>query len=173
MIEFTPDGVAPYLDKIYVQVSKGADRKTIGKTLTEWSRHLTGNDMLIDPYGAAYLGFFRFADGFHGLDAEITRVKFRLNDKSDILQYYYMGLLYWQKGVSDSAYKYLDSTCTLVQGRMQEFQSNTTGEYEILEDDHQVFELLAISNSLIDRHDQAIKQANLAMETMPIDLCHW
>lgn len=173
MIEFTPDGVAPYLDKIYLQVSKGADRKAIGETLTKWSRHLTENDMLIDPYGAAYLGFFRFADGFHGLDAEITRVKFRLNDNPGILLHYYMGLLYWQKGVSDSAYKYLDSTCTLVQDRMQEFQFNTAGEYEILENDHQVFELLAISNSLIDRHDQAIKQANLAMETMPIDLCHW
>jgi hypothetical protein len=159
--------------KTMIQINMGADAEIIYQTLVEWSRHLTENDILVGIGGVAYLGYFRFVEEFPFIDAELSRVKARLDGNSDPMQLFYTGLLSQQRGDLDSAFRYIDSTRSFIENRIAIARSDSSGRFEYITVEHNVYELLALCYSLTDQHDQAIEQAYLAMETMPIESCYW
>ena len=173
MIMLAQDEASSYWFKVMLQINMGVDAEQIDLTLAEWVRHLSVDDMLLGIGGASYLGFFRFGVKFPGQKAELTRVKSRLDGNSDPIQFFYSGLLHQLGGESDSAHLYIDSARLLIEARIERARSDTTGRFELIPVEHQIYELLALSYSLTDRHEEAIEQAQLAMEAMPIESCYW
>ncbi|MFW9816853.1 MAG: protein kinase [Candidatus Thorarchaeota archaeon] len=173
MISLAPDEAAPYWFKVMVQINMGVDANQIDETIAEWVRHLNEDDVLVGVGGVSYLGFFRFGQDFPGLKAELARVKSRLNRDSDPIQFFYTGLLHRLGGEVDSAYLYIDLTRLLIEASIEQARNDTTGMFELIAVEHNIYELLALSYSLTDRHEEAIEQAHLAMEAMPIESCYW
>jgi tetratricopeptide (TPR) repeat protein len=97
----------------------------------------------------------------------------KLRDHQNPEQYYYTGLLYKFKGDEDSSYVYLDSARILIENRIAKARSDTTGRFENFDLNHDVYDFLAMAYSQTNRHEQAIEHAQLAMESMPVDACHW
>ena len=87
--------------------------------------------------------------------------------------YFFAGLLYQLKGDEDSSYLYIDSARIVIEGSVAEARSDTTGRFEVLELNHDTYDLLALAYSQTNRHERAIEHARLSMESMPVEACHW
>jgi tetratricopeptide (TPR) repeat protein len=85
----------------------------------------------------------------------------------------YIGRLYHHKGDTESAYLYFDSALIMIENRYEAARTDTSGRFEEFPVEHKVYENMAEVYSLTNRHEQAIEQAQLAIESMPIEACHW
>ena len=173
LMSLNPDGAGYYSIKAQIQISMGADVEQIQETLSEWSRRSTGGDYIWGIEGLMLFELFHSWNQSIDVDAKISAVKVELRHYQDPNLYYYAGLLYQLKGDEDSSYVYMDSVLILVNNRIVKARSDTTGRFEIFDLSHDIYDLLALAYSQTNRHEQAIEQAQLAMEAMPVEACHW
>ncbi|NIP42875.1 MAG: hypothetical protein GWN61_12225 [candidate division Zixibacteria bacterium] len=172
-ISIAPESAIFYRLKANLQVCMGASIDMIQETLTEWSHRATGKDYLIEVEGLTFLELFRLWDLPIDVDAKISAAKSRAHEFQDPNHLFYTGLLYKLTGRRDSSYLYIDSAIILIENRVAGARSDTTGRFEILELDHDIYDFLALAYSQTNRHEQAIEHAHLAIESMPIEACHW
>jgi non-specific serine/threonine protein kinase len=168
-----PDEAAHFLFKAVIQVCMGEDVERIQETLSEWSRRSTGVDLSLPLEGLAFFELFHSWNQSIDVDAKISAAKSELQSERNPYQYFYAGLLYQLKGDEDSSYLYIDSARILIESRVAEARSDTTGRFEVLELNHDTYDLLALAYSKTNRHERAIEHAQLSMESMPVDACHW
>jgi non-specific serine/threonine protein kinase len=174
-ISLAPDEAGAYSLKANLQLCMGANVDRIQETFTAWSRRATGPDHLILVEGLTFIELFRLWNLPIDVDAKISAAKLRAHEFQDRNHffYFYTGLLYKLSGDEDSSYLYIDSARILVENRVAKARSDTTGRFEILDLDHNTYDFLALAYSQTNRHEQAIKHAQLAMESMSVDACHW
>jgi hypothetical protein len=84
-----------------------------------------------------------------------------------------MGLLYQHKGEEESSYLYMDSVRVVIENRLAKARSDTTGRFEVFDLSHNIYDFLAVAYSQTNRHKLAIDHAQLGMESMSIEACHW
>ncbi len=172
-ISLAPDEVGIYSIKAQIQINMGADVEQIQETLSEWSRRTTLEGWAFESEGPMFFGLFRLWNQSIDVDAKISVMKSRLHDYQNPDQYFYTGLLYQLKGDEVSSYVYLDSACILIKNRVAKARGDTTGRFENFDLDHSIYNFLALAYSQTNRHKLAIDHAQLAMETMTTDDCHW
>jgi len=172
-VSLAPDDPIFYRLKANLQLCIGANIDKIQETLTAWSHRATGRDYLIEVEGLTFLELFRLWDLPIDVDAKISAAKSRAHESQDPNHFFYTGLLYKLTGDEDSSYLYIDSARILIENRVAKARSDTTGRFEILELDHDVYNFLALAYSQTSRHEQAIEHAQLAIESMPVEACHW
>jgi tetratricopeptide (TPR) repeat protein len=168
-----PDDAGHFLFKAVIQVCMGEDVERIQETLSEWSRCSTGDDNTMPLEWLAFFELFHSWNQSIDLDAWISAVKSDLQSDQNPHQYFFAGLLYQLKGDEDSSYLYIDSAHILIESRVAEARSDTTGRFEVLELNHDTYDLLALAYSQTNRHERAIEHAQLSMESMPVEACHW
>jgi non-specific serine/threonine protein kinase len=173
LISLDPDGAEYYSHKAHIQVSMGADVEQIQETLSEWSRRSIRGDFLWAVEGSTFFELFRLWNRSIDVDAKISDVKVELLHNQDPNLYYYAGLLYQFKGDEDSSYVYLDSARIIIDNRVAKARSDTTDRFEVFDLSHDIYEFLAMAYSQTNRHEQAIEHAQLAMESLPVEDCHW
>jgi TolB-like protein len=166
-----PGGAWWYELMAQIQICMGADVEQIQQTLSEWLAKGTS-----PPGGISapiIFDFLRSRNQLPDLDTLISRMKSRLQYNPDPKLYDYIGQLYHYKDDKASSYLYLDSARVVTYNRDEEARRDTSGRFEVLPPNHEVLEMLAMIYSQTERHEQAIEQAQLAMETMPVEACHW
>jgi non-specific serine/threonine protein kinase len=173
LISLDPDEQENFLYKAMIQVCMGEDVERIQETLSEWSRRATGVDYIWELEGLTFIILLHLWNQSIDLDAKILAVKEELRRSPNPRLYYNAGLLYQYKGDKDSTYKYMNSTILALNNRIAQARSDTTGRFEIFNLSHDVYDLLAMAYSLTNKHEQAIEHAQLAMEAMPVEACHW
>jgi TolB-like protein len=157
--------------KARIQICMGANVEQIQQTLSEWFD--MGPNSLGGVSPPIFLDFLRSRNQLPDLDTLISRMKSRLQRNPDPKLYVYIGHLYRYKGDKESSYLYLDSALKVTYNRDEEARRDTTGRFEALPPNHEVLEMLAMVYSRTERHEQAIEQAQLALESMPVEACHW
>jgi non-specific serine/threonine protein kinase len=157
--------------KAQIQICMGAKDELILQTLSEWSAR--GTSSLGGATSQIFLDFLSSKNQLPDLDTLISRMKSRLQRNPDPKLYVYIGHLYRYKGDEESSFLYLDSARIVIYNREEEARRDTTGRFEVLPPNHEVIERLAMIYSLTGRHEQAIEQAQLSIETMPVEACHW
>jgi non-specific serine/threonine protein kinase len=172
-ISLAPDEAELYSWKAQIQICMGEDVEQIQETLSEWSRRATFGGLLGEVEGLTIIELFRSWNLSIDVDAKISAVKSRLHDNQDPNLYFYLGLLNQLKGDKDSSYFYMDSARILIDNRVAKARSDTTGRFENFDLGHDIYDFLALAYSQTNRHEQAIKHARLAMESLPTDDCHW
>jgi tetratricopeptide (TPR) repeat protein len=160
-----------YSLKARVQICMGADIEQVQQTLAEWLA--MGTSMLGGITGPVFLDLLHSRDQLPDLDASISLSKLHLQNNPKPAVYFITGLLYRYKGDEDSSYLYFDSARIAIHNRNEEARNDTSGRFEEFPLEHSVYEQLALVYSQTDRHEQAIEHAHLAMESMPVEACHW
>ena len=173
LISLDPDEAEHFLFKAVIQVCMGEDVERIQETLSEWSRRSTGVDYIWEIEGLTFFELFHSWNQSIDVDAKISAVKSELQSDQNPHQYFFAGLLYQLKGDEDSSHLYIDSARILIESSVAKARSDTTGRFEILDLNHDTYDLLALAYSQTNRHEQAIEHAQLAMESMPVEACHW
>ncbi|MDH3938837.1 MAG: protein kinase [candidate division Zixibacteria bacterium] len=164
-------GAGVYALKARIQICMGASVEQIQQTLSEWSDR--GTSPLGSVVAPIIHDFLDSRNQLPDLDLLISRAKSGLQYNPDPKLYVSIGLLYRYNGDEESAYLYLDSARIVTYNRNEEARRDTSGRFEPLPPNHEVLEMLAMIYSQTGRHEQAIEQAQLAMETMPVEACHW
>lgn len=172
-LSLQPDESSLYWMKMMTDVNLGKSSQELEQTLSIWARNVSADEMLQGTGGIAFLGFFRFVQHSFDIETEIIRAKSRLDKQKNPNLYFYIGYLYKIIDDKASSLNYLDSTRIVVENRVAEIKNDITGRFEEFALEHNVYELLAMSYSLADKHEKAIEQAQMAMEVMPIEACHW
>jgi TolB-like protein len=172
-LSLQPDESSLYWMKMMVDINLGVNSDELGQSLSSWARNVSPDDLLLGTGGIAYLGFFRFVQESFDINTEIVRAKSRLYKQKDPVLYFYIGHLYKLNDDIESSLIYLDSTQIVVENQVAAVRNDTTGRFEEFPLEHNVYELLAMSYSLAGKHEQAIIQAQIAMDVMPIEACHW
>jgi non-specific serine/threonine protein kinase len=173
LISLDPDDARLLLFKAVIQACKGEDVERIQETLFEWSHFSTGDDDIVPLEWLAFFEQFHSWNQSIDIKAWISAVKSELQSNQNPHQYFFAGLLYQLKGDEASSYAYIDSSRILIESRVAEARSDTTGRFEVLELNHDTYDLFALVYSLTNRHEQAIEHAQLSMESMPVEACHW
>ena len=168
-----PDNVGMYSRKARIQICMGADVEQIQETLSEWSRRVTLEGWGYETRWRSYIELFRLWNLSIDVDAKLSAVKSRLYKDQNPDLYFFMGLLYQLKEDEVSSYLYLDSARIHIDNRIAKARSDTTGRFEKLNPNHHVYLFLAQIYSQTNRHERAIEHAQLAMDAMPIEACHW
>jgi tetratricopeptide (TPR) repeat protein len=164
-------GPVSYVSYAKIQISMGAQDEQIQQALHQWLDR--GTSPLGGIEGPVLLDFLRARDQLPDLDSLIADLKPSLPFNPDPNMYFYIGLLYRYKGDEESSYHYLDSARIVYENRLDEAIHDTTGRFEVFPPNHEVLEMLAMVYSMTGRHELAIEQVHLAMETMPVEACHW
>ncbi|MEE8576452.1 MAG: protein kinase [candidate division Zixibacteria bacterium] len=154
-----------------LQICMGADIEQIRQTVSEGMA--TGKGVLSRAEGVVLFNFPALSDQSPNIDSLISRNESALHNYPNPDLSIYIGRLYHHKGDQKSAYLYLDSALIMIENRYEEARADTTGRYEEFPVEHKVYEKIAAVYSLTNRHEQAIEQAQLAIESMPIEACHW
>jgi hypothetical protein len=149
----------------------GANTEQIQETVSEWLAR--GTSPLGGSATPIFLDILSESNQLPDLDSLISGMKSRLQFNPDPKLYVYVGHLYRYKGDEESSYLYLDSARIVTYNHNEEARRDTSGRFEPLPPNHEVLERLAMIYSVTDRHEQAIEQAQLAIETMPVEACHW
>lgn len=170
-ISLAPDKAGPYAVKAQIQICMGADIDRIQQTLSEWSAK--GTSILTGVEGLVTFELIRLWNISIDVDAKISLVKSALLEYQEPILYFNAGLLCRLKGDEGASYVYMDSARTVIENRVAKARSDTTGRFEIFDLDHFNYEFLALAYSQTNRHKIAIEHAQLAMETMPVEACHW
>jgi len=173
LMSLEPDDPKNFLFKAQIQISMGADAEQIQETLSEWSRRSTLERDIWVIEGPTMFALLHSWNQSIDVEAKISIVKAELLLQPDPNLYYYAGLLYQFKGDNDSSCLFMDSALILVNNRMAKARSDTTGRFEDFEFGHDVYDLLAMAYSQTNRHEQAIEHAQLGIESMPVEACHW
>jgi non-specific serine/threonine protein kinase len=173
LMSLDPDRAEYYSSKAQIQICMGEDVRRVQESLSEWSRLSTlgGFDGYIE--GVTYFRLLRSWNQSIGVEAKISAVKEELLRNPNPKLYYDVGLLYHFKGDKESSYSYIDSALMIANNSIAKSRSDTTGRFEIFDLGHSVYDRLAMGYSLTNRHEQAIEHAQLAMEAMPIEACHF
>jgi serine/threonine protein kinase/tetratricopeptide (TPR) repeat protein len=173
LMSLDPDRAKYYSSKAQIQICMGEDVRRVQESLSEWSRLSTlgGFDGYIE--GVTYFRLLRSWNQSIGVEAKISAVKEELLRNPNPKLYYDVGLLYHFKGDKESSYSYIDSALMIANNSIAKSRSDTTGRFEIFDLGHSVYDRLAMGYSLTNRHEQAIEHAQLAMEAMPIEACHF
>ena len=130
-------------------------------------------DYVWEVEGLTFFELFNSWNQSIDVDAKISAVKLKLQSHQNPHQYFFAGLLYQLKGDEVSSYLYIDSARILIESSVAKARSDTTGRFEILDLNHDTYDLLALAYSQTNRHERAIEHAQLSMESMPIEACHW
>jgi TolB-like protein/Tfp pilus assembly protein PilF len=172
MISIDPDQAGHYLSKAHIQICMGADVEQIQETLSEWStKKRTLEGLILERL--TFFELFRLWNQSIDVDAKISAVKPRLHDNHDPNLFFYMGLLYQHKGEEESSYLYMDSVRVVIENRLAKARSDTTGRFEVFDLSHNIYDFLAVAYSQTNRHELAIDHAQLAIESMSSEACHW
>ncbi|MFW9816855.1 MAG: protein kinase [Candidatus Thorarchaeota archaeon] len=164
-------GSDAYFYEARILISMGAQDDEIQQTLDHWLDK--GMSTLGGITGPVLLDFLRERDRLPDLDSLITDLKFKLPFNPDPDLYFYTGLLYRYNGDQASSHIYLDSARIVYENRLEKARSDTTGRFEIFPPNHEDLERLAMVYSMTGRHELALEQVHLSMESMPIEACHW
>jgi non-specific serine/threonine protein kinase len=167
----SPGAPWTYALRARIQICRGANVEQIQQSLSEWSD--MGTSSLGGVTAPVFFGFLRSRNQLPDLDTLISGMKSRLQFNPDPKLYAYIGQLYHHKGDEASSYLYLDSARIVTYNRDEEARRDTSGRFEVLPPNHEVLEMLAMVYSQTERHEQAIEQAQLAIESMPVEACHW
>jgi len=170
-ISLAPDQASSYLVKAQIQICMGADIEQIQQTLTEWLAK--GTSPLTGVEGLATFELLRLWNMSTDVDATISLVKSVLLVNQDPNLYFSAGLLYRSIGDERASYLYMDSTRIVIENRVAEALSDTTGRFEDFALENHIYEFLALAYSQTNRHKLAIEHAQLAMESSPVEACHW
>jgi non-specific serine/threonine protein kinase len=173
LMSLDPDDAEYYSFKAQIQICMGEDIERIQETLSEWSRRSTRGDYMGEIYGLTLFELLHSWNQSIDVDAKISAVKVELLHYQDPNLYYYAGLLYQLKGDEKSSYVCMDSALILINNRIEKARSDTTGRFEVFDLNHDIYDFLALAYSLTNRHELAIEHAQLAMEAMPVEACHW
>jgi hypothetical protein len=159
--------------KAQIQISMGEDVEKVQESLSEWLRRWASGGLELGTKKTLIFKLIQTWNLLTDIDAEIAVVMSRMRDLPNHHYYFYAGLLYQQKGDETSSSLYLDSACIIVHNRNAEIVSDTTGRFEVVPINNHIYDFLALAYSLANRHKLAIENAQLAMEAMPIEACHW
>jgi non-specific serine/threonine protein kinase len=160
-----------YSFKAQIQICAGADVEEIRQTLSDGAA--AGHRTKSNAEGVVLFNFPALRDQSLDFDSLISRNLSALNRYPNPDLSIYIGRLYHHKGDTESAYLYLDSALIMIENRYEAARTDTSGRFEEFPVEHKVYENMAEVYSLTNRHEQAIEQAQLAIESMPIEACHW
>ncbi|MHC4751160.1 MAG: protein kinase domain-containing protein [Planctomycetota bacterium] len=160
-----------YSFKAQIQICAGADIEEIRQTLSDAAA--AGHRTKSNAEGVVLFNFPALRDQSPDFDSLISRNLSALSRHPNPDLSIYIGRLYHHKGDTESAYLYFDSALIMIENRYEAARTDTSGRFEEFPVEHKVYENMAEVYSLTNRHEQAIEQAQLAIESMPIEACHW
>jgi len=173
LISLDPERSEYYAFKAAIQICMGEDVQQIQESLVEWLHHFTGIEYIWEIEGVTFLQLLHSWNQQIDIEAKLSAIREELPLNPKPRLYYNAGLLYRFRGERESSYAYMDSAISMVKNRIVEIHGDTTGRYEIYDLSLDVYDFLAMASSQANRHEQAIEYAQLAIESMTVEACHW